>query len=128
MIDSIYKTVKPSHLKKLQIIKKTKKPNVSSRLHILWLNFGKANDSFLHPFLFVGNRFSKKSAWNLEWETKAWVKIHRFNVFSRNVNTINLIFLHTWWNIQVSENSASILERDKTLKSLKKSERKYPWG
>ena len=35
-------------------------------------------------------------------------------------------FSQTWWNIQVRENSASILERDKALRSLKKYERMYP--
>ena len=38
-----------------------------------------------------------------------------------NFNKANHRFLsHTWWNIQVRENSSSILERDKTPRSLKK--------
>ena len=64
-------------------------PNVPSHLHIFWLNFDKANHSFLHPFLLGENRFSKYSAWSFEWGIGAWVKMHRFNAFSRNVNHIN---------------------------------------
>ena len=37
-------------------------------------------------------------------------------------------FSHTWWNVQVRENSTTIVERNKTLRSLKKYERMYPWG
>ena len=48
------------------------------------------------------------------WETKAWVKIHRFNASTRNVKTIKLKNVsHTWWNIQIKNNSMGILERDK---------------
>ena len=57
-------------------------------------------------------------------------KVHRFNAFSRNSKTIEKLknFSHRWWNIQVKENSTSILERDTTLRSLKKYERMYHWG
>ena len=69
-----------------------------------------------------GNRFSKNCICSFKWGTGAWVKMHRLKSFS-NVNTINWnFFSHTWWNIQVRENWASILERDKTLRSLKKWE------
>ena len=34
---------------------------------------------------------------------------------------------HTWWNKQVRENITSILERDKSLRSLKKCEKMYHW-
>ena len=47
-----------------------------------------------------------------------------FNAFSQNASTINLkLFCHTWLNVQVRENSTSILGRDKALGSLKKYER-----
>ena len=88
------------------------------------MNSNKANHSFHHPFRLGGNRFSKTFTWSFEWGTGAWVKMHRFNAYSRNVNTIN--FSHIWWNIQVRENSTSILEREKTLRRLKKYFRMYP--
>ena len=71
-------------------------------------------------FALEGNRFSKHSTWSFEWGTGVWVKMHRFNSFS-NVNTMKT-FSHTWWNIKVRENWTRILERDKTLRSLKKWE------
>ena len=69
---------------------KYKKPNVPSHFHIFWVNFDKENHSFLYPFLLLEETdFQKNSAWNPEWETEAWVKMLRFDAFSRNVNTIN---------------------------------------
>ena len=52
--------------------------------------------------------------------------MNRFNRFSRNVNTINSKIFPTLGGIHKSENSKSTLERDKTLRSLKKYERMYP--
>ena len=47
--------------------KKYKKPNAPSHLHIFWLNFGKANHSFLHPFLLLGETdFRKNVALGIE--------------------------------------------------------------
>ena len=44
---------------------KYKKPNVPS--HIFWLNFDKANYSFLHSFLVLGETdFRKNAAWGNE--------------------------------------------------------------
>ena len=57
MIDIIHKTVKPSHLEKLQIKQNINK--VPSYLHIFWLNFDKANHSFLHPSRLGGKDFQK---------------------------------------------------------------------
>ena len=60
--------------------------------------------------------------WSFELGTGAWVKMRRFNAFS-NMNTINWKIFPAHggqWNIPVRENSTSILERDKTLRSLKK--------
>ena len=68
---------------------KYKQTTAVSHLHISWLNFDKTNHSFLHPSRLWGNRFSKRSAWSFEWGTGAWVKMHRFNVFYRNADTIN---------------------------------------
>ena len=111
LIDMIHKTVKLSHLKKSQIIQKQNNlNNVPGLLNIFWLNFNKAHHSFLHPFCLGKNWFSKTSTWSFDWGTGAWV-----HAYSRNVNNIKLKNVsHTWWYIQVRENSRSILERDKT--------------
>ena len=62
MIDIIYKIVKPSHLKKLQV--RYKQLNVPSHLHIFRLNFDKANHRFFHSFLLFGETgFRKNAAW-----------------------------------------------------------------
>ena len=56
----------------------------------------------------------------------------RFNAFSRTVNTINLFFSPTHHDgiykkkFNKKENSTSILEKDKTLRSLRKYKRVYP--
>ena len=90
LIDIIYKTVKPSHLEKLKIIRNVDKPMFQTIVIFFWLNFDRANHSFLHPFCLGANRFLKNTTWSFEWGTQSWVKMHRFNAFSRNVNTINL--------------------------------------
>ena len=41
---------------------------------------------------------------------------------------MHFLGIWTWWNIQARENSASILERDQTLRSLKKYDTVNPWG
>ena len=81
LIDIIHKTVKPWHLKKLKI------KNIHKLMFQLILIF--SDHSFLHPFCLGKKRLSKDSTWSLDWGTGACVKIHRFNGFSRNVNTIN---------------------------------------
>ena len=46
---------------------KYKKPNIPSHLPIFWLDFDKANHSFLHLFLLLGERdFQKNAAWGNE--------------------------------------------------------------
>ena len=50
MIDIIYKTVKPSHSEKLQIIEN--KNNLM--FQFIFTFFDKTNHSFLHPFMLVG--------------------------------------------------------------------------
>ena len=57
-------------------------------------------------------------AWSFELGTRDWVKMHRFNAFY--VNTINCKIFPTYGGIYKLENSASILQRDKILQSLKK--------
>ena len=89
--------------------------NVPSHLNIFWLNFDKGNYSLLHPFRLGRNIFSKKSTRSFEWGTGAWL-----NEFSGSVNNINWKnFSHTHGGIYKSENSTSILDRDKTLMTLK---------
>ena len=106
-----------------------KQTNIPSHLHIFWVNFNKENHSFLHPFRLGGNRFPKNSTWSFDWGTGVWVKMHRFNPFSGNMNTINWKknFPHMVEYMQVRENPTSILERYKTQRKLKKYERMYPW-
>ena len=74
--------------------------------------------SWFSPLLSAvgGTKFSKTSAWSCEWGTGAWVKMPRFNAIYGTVNVINLFFSHTWWSIQVTNNSTSLLERGKAKK------------
>ena len=95
LIDIIHKTVKPSHLEKLQIIQ-----NINKLMFQVIFIFSdwiliKKNHSFLQPFGLGGNRFSRNSTWSFEWGTRAWVKKHIFNAFSKNVSTINWTFSPT---------------------------------
>ena len=126
LINIINKLVKPSHLERLQIIQNINKLMIQVIFTFSYQILIKQH-SFLHPCPIGGRKQSY--TWSFDWRTEAWVKMHRFNVFSRNVNIINWKNLpHPWWNIQARENSTSILERDKTLRKLKKYERMYPWG
>ena len=59
MIDIIYKAIT---FEKIANHTKYKKSNVPSHLHIFWLNFDKANHSFLHPFLLLGETDFRKNA------------------------------------------------------------------
>ena len=112
LIDIIYKTVKSSHLEKLQIIQNVNKLMFQVIFYLFWLNFDKTNHGLLQTLRIGGNRFSKNYTWSFEWGTGLWVKMYRFNAFSRNVDTINWkFFFRTCWNIQARENSTSILER-----------------
>ena len=124
---------------------KYEKPNVPSHLHIFWLNFNKANYSFLHLFLLFGKqifermvpgamsisfcleRDDKNLGTSFEWGG-AWVQMPQVNTFSRNVNPIN--FSHILWNVEVwvKIHHTSILERDKALESTWKYEKMYSWS
>ena len=127
MIDIIYKTVTPSHLEKLQIIQNVNKFNVSSHRHFFWLKFDRANHiiAWSPPVASWGNRFSKNSTWSFEWGTGIFVKMHRFNAFSWNMNTINWNIFPTHVEIYKSEEIQQAFFRDKTLGSFKKYERMY---
>ena len=136
MIDLVYKTVKPSHLKKIVNHTKNEKPNVPSHLHIFGLNFDKANHCFPTSFccwekqvsktmLPTGmNNFLQPREWwqelgsSFEWWS-AWVKMTSLNAFSRNMNTINLKKKFAQCGIYKFERKFNnILESDKTLRSL----------
>ena len=112
MIDIIYKTVYPSHLKKLQI------QNIKNLMFqvILFFSDGilkKPIAIFSTPFCKWGKQiFDRTLPWGIsnfllpigrddenlvesfEWGG-AWVKTPRINVFSRNMNSINLTIFRT---------------------------------
>ena len=117
MIDIIYKAVRLSHLEKLQIIQNVNKLNVPIHFDIFRSNFDRENHSSLHPFC-QETRFSRNSTWSFEWGTGAWVKMRRFNAFSRNVNIINWKFFPTNVKIYKSEKIQQAFLRD-NLKKLK---------
>ena len=74
-----------------------------------------------HPFCLGGNRFSKTSTSSFERRgTGAW--------FSRNVKTINWKVFPAHVGIYKSEKIQQAFWRGKTLTSLKKYKRMYPWG
>ena len=107
MIGIIYKTIKPSHLTKMQMIQIQKTLCSKSSSYFL-TEFWWSKSWFHSPFSAVGgNRLSKECclggisnfllprAWWQEhggefWVGRTWVKIHRINAFSRNVTPINL--------------------------------------
>ena len=119
---------------KIESHTKYKKSNVSSHLHIFWLNFDKANHSLIHPFLLWGKHIFERMLpgrmSNFFWlgcETLgasfkwggAWVKMAWINASLRNVNSINSKhFPYRVGYKSLRENATSILERDKALGSL----------
>ena len=65
MVDIIYKTVKPSPLKKLQVIQNIK--NLMFQVIFIFSDWILTNHSFLHPFLLFGETdFRKNAAWGNE--------------------------------------------------------------
>ena len=96
LIDIIYKTVKWSHLEKLQIIQNINKVMFQVIFTFSdWILIKQIIVSSTPLILGKENRFSKCYTCSFHWKTEAWVKMLRFNVFSRNVNTINWrIVLH----------------------------------
>ena len=65
-------------------------------MSIFRLNFDKANHSFLHPILLLGETDllgeTENSAWDFKRGKEVGIKMPRFNAFSRNVKIINLRF------------------------------------
>ena len=126
--DITYKTVKQSHLEKLQI-----KQNINKQMFQVFFIFSdwtliEQIIAFSTHSVLGGNKFSKNYTWRFEWRTRAWVKLHRFNEFSRDLNTINWKFFPTYVGIYKSEKIGNVFWSDKTLRSLKKYERMYLWG
>ena len=115
LIDIIHKTVKPSHLEKLQIIQNINKL-MFQVIFIFsdWILIKQIIVSSTRLFLTLGgNRFfSKNCTWSSECRTGQSVKMHRFNAFS-NMNTIYWKLFPTHSGMYKSENSTSILERVK---------------
>ena len=108
LIDIMHKTRKPSHLEKLQITQ-----NINTLMFQFIFIFP---DLILIKKIIVSSTYvSKTSTWGLGWGTGTWVKMHRFNPFSRNVNTLKFNFFPTQSGIYKSDNSKGILN----LKSLK---------
>ena len=128
LIDIIYKTVKPSHLEKLQIIQNLNKLNVPSYLHIFWLNFDVANHSFLHPFRLWETGFQKILpgilSGGLGHEYKCIVdSMHFLAMWTPQIEKVLPYMLE-----YRSQKIQQAFLREKTLRSLKKYERMYPWG
>ena len=96
LIDIISKTVKPLHLEKLlQIIQNVQnKPIIQNKL-MFKVIFTLSDWILIEQIIAFstlsgfGETFWKNSTWSFEWGTGAWVKMHRFNAFSRNGNCIN---------------------------------------
>ena len=64
LYDSYYFQNCKAMAKKIVNHARYRKPNVPSHFNIFWLNFDKANHSFLHPFLLLREiDFSKGAAW-----------------------------------------------------------------
>ena len=121
LIEIIQKTVRPPHFEKLWIIQNINK--LMFQVIFMFSNWFLMTQILVSStplFLVLGeNRFSKNCIWSFEWGTEKWVKMHRFNAFS-NASTINWKIFPTHGGIHKSEKSTSILERDKTPRSLKK--------
>ena len=111
LIDIIRRTIKPPHLEKLQIIQNINKlifqfiQNINKLIFQVIFTFSDwimiKQHSFLHRFCLGGRKQS--STWSFDWRTEAWVKLHRFNAFSRNVNIINWKNFRTQDGIYKSE-------------------------
>ena len=116
MIDIIYEIVKPSHLKKLQIIQNIDKLMFQVMIFSDWI-LAKQVIFSSTPFccwrkqifekMFPGrmNNFplpacdDKNLGQNFEWAGIQWVKMPRFNTFSKNLNNINLKSFPTYVGI-----------------------------
>ena len=100
----IYKTVKPSHFEKLQIMQNVNKLMFQVIFTLnLWLNFDRENIGFLHPFRFGRKQIFKK--FYLEFKVGDWgmSKNDTINAFLGNVNTTNWKFFRTLVGIYKSQ-------------------------
>ena len=76
-------------------------------------------------FLLPIRRDGKNVGESFKWRS-ACTKMPQINAFSRNMNPINLkIFPHLVEYKHLSENSTTILERDRAPANLQKNERMY---
>ena len=108
MIDIIYKTAKPSHFKKLEIIQNIN--NLMFKVIFIFSDWILIKQTIVSstPFCCWGEQIFKKmlpgewvicfclgcddkNLWEkFDWGGGAWVKMPRFNAYFSNVNTINL--------------------------------------
>ena len=137
LIDIIYKTVKPSYFKKLEIIKNIK--NLMLQVIFIfsdWILVRQIIVSSTHFCCWGKQIFERMWPWGLSnfrlpsawwqelggkfWVVRACVKMRRINAFSRNVNSINLKMFHTYGRIKKVERKFNKHsgERDKALRSL----------
>ena len=90
VIDINYKTVKPSHLEKLQNIQNINNLILQVFIFIFseWILIEQI--IFFPPLISaVGENKFCPEFWSFEWGIGAWVKMPRFNTYSRNAITIN---------------------------------------
>ena len=93
--DIIYKTVKPSHLEKLQIMQDVNKLMFQvTFIFSYWILIDQIIASLTPSVLWEAD-FQKILPRVLSGGTGPWVKMHKFNAFSGNVNTINWKFFPT---------------------------------
>ena len=89
LIDIIYNTVKPSQLQKLQMIQNIN--NIMFQVIFMFSDWILIKQIIVSstPFVLAETDFQKHLPGILSGRLGAWVKMHRFNAFSGNVNTIN---------------------------------------
>ena len=89
MIDIVYKTVKPSHLKKLQIIQNIN--NLMPQAVFIFSDWILIKQIIVSstPFILAETDFQKLLPGVLSGRLGTWLNMDKFNAFSGNVNTIN---------------------------------------
>ena len=121
MIDVIYKTVYPSHLKELQTVQNikilifevilifsdwilVKQIVIFSTPFCLWGKqiFDRTLPREISNSLLPIGRDDKKLGARFDWDG-AWVKTSRLNAFSKNVNSLNLTIFRTHGGISTFE-------------------------
>ena len=115
LIDIIYKTVKRSHLEKLQIIQNVNK----LMFQVIFIFF----DWILIEQIIAS---STLPSWGKQIFKKFYLEfwVGDWGMVKKSIDSMHFlecehhklkIFSHTCWNIQVRENSASILERSNPI-------------